>query len=76
MSKEDTERTVTQMEQKIARVDQLGSIMRIESYLRELTLLSRKSTYFFSRPRVFERLICPGRGAFAGLFSENPNARG
>ena len=41
MSKEDTERTVTQMEQKIARVDQLGSIMKIETYLRELTLLSR-----------------------------------
>jgi len=37
----------------------------------------KKSTDFIYLYRgAFEQLVCPRRGAFAGLFSKNPNARG
>ena len=37
---------------------------------------TKKSTYFYLYPGAFEQLVCPRRGAFAGLFSKKPNAWG
>ena len=43
----------------------------------KVCLKPKKSTNFFYLYRgAFEQLVCPRRGAFAGLFSKNPNARG
>jgi len=37
---------------------------------------TKKSTYFYLYCSAFEQLVCPHHGAFAGLFSKNPNVRG
>jgi len=43
----------------------------------EISSKTKKSTNFFCLYRgAFEQLICPRRGAFAGLFSKNANAWG
>ena len=43
----------------------------------EISSKTKKSTYFFYLYRgAFEQLVCPRRGAFAGLFPKNVNARG
>jgi len=44
----------------------------------EITSKTKKSTYYFFYlyRGAFEQLVCPRRGAFAGLFSKNANARG
>ena len=36
---------------------------------------TKKSTFFYLYCGAFKQLVCPRRGAFASLFSKNPNAR-